>query len=367
MALGVIFWMEQTIISSEKIVDELNILEQSLFAKHWTDHSRASFIYAVSNTANSLKKVKELLEEIRKGHEIEPLSEHDLQKHISELEKLIGVLEQNHSLEVSRIKRAKEKGIEFLADDITNPEQYSFLEQKVLGFILKTRFLVERLSLVQRKEMQEGTVIGKSTKKVLELLEEKEKEVQELRKKYEEIKNRHFMARLEEKTSNDLEKELYLLAKKTEGEQKYLESSIESFRKGVEQVQQAFVITREKFLALEELNRKSWEMVSELTTTLKKERDYAKRIVLDIENETIKLRNAYSKQIISLESEKVQAKIHAQHEQKEKAALLKTQLLEKEELAKSLKEIIAAKDKHIEKLEKKAEKKKAKTIPRKTM
>lgn len=341
--------MNQSLLISEKIIEAINLLQERLYAKHWSEHSRASFIYSLANTINSLNEIKEMLAETRQEFYKEGKNTAEIDAHLKELEKLASLLEQNSKLEQLRAQKAKEKNIELLSDNITNSELYSSLEQKILGFVLKTRFLAERLSIVERKDKKEHA--GKASKKVLELLDEKENELHELRKKYEEIKNRHYMARLEEKSSNDLEKDTQVLSKKIEGEIRLLESSIEFIKKSLEQATHSYAVLKEKFGAVEGLLAELSEKNLELCTTLKKERDYAKRIVLDIEHETMRLRNNYSRQVLSLEEEKALAKKEAQENEQKKTTLIAKELREKDELIKNLKEIIHAKEKYVQKLE----------------
>ncbi len=343
--------MAQAIIISEKVIEAVNSLQDRLYAKHWGEHSRASFIYSLVHSIHSLEEIKQLLDEAKTQFGKEGKNVSGLPEHIKELENLITVLDRNNKLEQTRVQTAREKGIELLADDLTNPDLYSSLEQKVLAFVLKTRFLVERLSILERKEFGEGTTLGKSPKKVLDLLEEKENEFQALKKKYEEIRHSSHLARLEENTSHDLEKDINILARKMEGEQRMLELSLDSYRKITEQFQQSYIFMREKYRSIEEASSQLAAKTIDLTTILKKERDYAKRIVLDIENETLKLRNNYSKQILSLEEEKTRARAEAEVESRKKLHSITSKLDEKDELIKNLKEIILSKEKLIQKLE----------------
>lgn len=343
--------MAHAMVVSEKIIDNVDKLQEKLNAKQWKDHSRASFIYSSINTIHSLEQIKGLLNEAAVVFEKEGKSLAGLDTHMREIDSIIQVLERNREIEQNMAKKTASSGIGLIADNITNTENYSTLEQKVLAVLLKTRFLVERLSILERRETTPEYTAAKGAKKILELLDEKEKEIQSLRGKYEEIRKHSYLARVEENTSSDLEKDINLLSRRLGEEQKLLQVSLESHRRAMEQLEQTHSLILEKHRALEELEMQLGAKMIDLSTTLKKERDYAKRIVLDIENETLKLRNAYSRQILSLEEEKTNAHTQAQEDFRKKISFLSKQLAEKQELVESLKEMISAKDKYIQKIE----------------
>ena len=343
--------MAHAMAASEKIIDTVDKLHEKMNAKQWRDHSRASFIYASINTIHTLEQIKGMLNEAAVVFEKEGKSFAGLDTHMREIDSTVQVLERNREIEQNMAKKTSAIGIGLIADEITNTENYSALEQKVLAVLLKTRFLVERLSILERRETTPEYAASKGTKKILELLEEKEKEIQVLREKYEEIRKHSYLARIEENTSHDLEKDINLLSRRLGEEQKLLQVSLESHRRAMEQLEQTHSLILDKHRSLEELEMQLGAKMIDLSTTLKKERDYAKRIVLDIENETLKLRNAYSRQILSLEEEKTNARNQAQEDFKKKISFLSKQLAEKQELIDSLKEIISSKDKYIQKLE----------------
>lgn len=342
--------MAHAIVISEKVIEAVNALQDRLYAKHWGEHSRASFVYSVIHTVHALEEINELLLEAKSQLEKEGRNVSGLQEHLRELQSITVLLDRNQKLEQARVQKAKDRGIAMLADDIVNPELYSSLEQRVLGFVLKTRFLVERLSIMERKEQGEQAIVTRSTKKVLDLLDEKEKELQELRKKHDELRKHSYLARIEEHSSIDIETEINELAKKMEGEQRVLETSLESFRRTTEQLQHAYSLMREKFRTTEEISSKLSTKTTELASVLKKERDYAKRIVLDIENETLRLRNAYSSQILSIEEGKALNRKEAEEKTSQKVSGLQKELHEQQELAKQLKESLLEKEKEIQKL-----------------
>ena len=93
------------------------------------------------------------------------------------------------------------------------------------------------------------------------------------------------------------------------------------------------------------------EKTSELIAMLKKERDYAKKIVLDIEHETLQLRSTYSKELLNLEEEKARAKNDAYDKFREKSVRQDAELNEKKELIGHMREAVEAKEEKIRLLE----------------
>ena len=105
---------------------------------------------------------------------------------------------------------------------------------------------------------------------------------------------------------------------------------------------------------LEELQRyfdEFCEKSAELTLLLKKERDFAKKLVLDMEAEVLELRNTYSKELLNLEEAKLKARKDAERELMQRIRKLEDELLAKEELLKHFRDLAKSKDAEARELE----------------
>jgi len=187
-------------VLSEKTIEATQMLSERISAKQWSDFSRTSFVFNTTQTINALEDIAVLFEEIGVEIEKDGFSEKiEVGGHLREINALILILQRNNDLESGKIQRAREKGIEMLAENVISPDQYSSLEQQVLGSLLKSRYLLERINIHNRKENSIPFMGSKSTKDVLDLLNEKENELQSIKEKYEKLKNTGLIARVAEK------------------------------------------------------------------------------------------------------------------------------------------------------------------------
>ena len=196
--------MAELVVLSAKAMEAVDALQERLSAKQWGELSRTSFVYNTAQTINALEDLAVLFEEMHAQLQKEGGGDTtELKQHQTNIKSLITLLSRNKEMEEARISKAKEKGIELLAENVAPPEQYSSLEQKVFSTALKTRYIIERINIQTRKQENSRFMGTKSTKNVLDLLGEKENELQVLREKFDELRNTETIARLAEDTPAD--------------------------------------------------------------------------------------------------------------------------------------------------------------------
>src|SRR3989344_2503792 len=154
-----------------------------------------------------------------------------------------------------------------------------------------------------------------------------------------------------EESAADIEKELNELSAKLSAEDSLLEEGVSSCRKQLEQLSVRQAELSGKTRNIREMQARPSEKTAELVTMLKKERDYAKKIVLDIEHETLQLQNTYSNELLNLEEEKIRAKNDAYEKFKERVGRQDAELNEKKELIRHLREAVEAREHRIRALE----------------
>jgi hypothetical protein len=147
------------------------------------------------------------------------------------------------------------------------------------------------------------------------------------------------MGLIEESTSVDLETDLAGLEKTIAANNAAFEQHISNAARQVEQMQSSFLAAKEKFSEVKEILDRHSSKNTELLKILKKERDYAKKILLDVENETMQLRNSYTKELLNLQEAKLAAKKEAEEKLGKKIVLLQKELAEKNDLLKRFKGI----------------------------
>ncbi len=342
--------MTETLLICGKIVDMVDALQNRIDGKDWKDYSRTSFIYNLASTIHELEEIALNLEFVRNEfHHRAYTNAPEISKHMKEINSLIAFLKRNRKLEEDRIERAMERGTD-LEELVQAPDLYSSLEQKVLSLLLKTRYLIERLGVFARKH--EGKPIeSKAHRTLLELIDAKEEELQKVKEKYSELKSRSFWGKLEEGNSSDLENDLVELERKLGASNSLVEESLRMHKRQTENLIASQEDLEGRVSELEEIVSQYQRKSSELIASLKKERDYAKKIVLETEHETLKLRNTYSKELLNLEQEKISVREQARGELKGKLAKMKRDLVEKKDLVERFKKMVDDRENKIGKLE----------------
>ncbi|MDD5148152.1 MAG: hypothetical protein PHH08_01675, partial [Candidatus ainarchaeum sp.] len=321
---------------------------------NWGDFDRIVFANALEKSISGLEEIQKILLKIREGTEKNGFhSAPDCSEAITDFEKTLIVLKRNLELEQAKKSRAQEVNI--LHKD-SNPELYASLQHKILSLLLKTRYLNERLSIFARKQNSSPLPEKSTGKQIMELLEKKEEELQDLREKYSSIRRKSHLGLLEEKTSIDLETDILGFEKTIAANNSVFEQNIANAARQLEQIQSSFLAAKERFAGIKEILDNYSAKSSELLKILKKERDYAKKILLDVENETMQLRGSYTRELLNLEEAKLAAKKEAEEKLGKRIRVLQKELFETQDLLKRFKNIAEEKMAKEKKLEEEVKK-----------
>tara|TARA_Y100000310_G_scaffold327376_1_gene393646 strand:- start:14387 stop:15547 length:1161 start_codon:yes stop_codon:yes gene_type:complete len=335
----------------EKIEDEITEVRGKASGKPWGAFSRRAFIYNLETVVPGLEELHSLFQLAR--NEIEKKAEanrFDVGSHLKELNQLITVLKRNKELEHARVEKAKRQNIHEMADTITVPELYSDLEQKTLGILLKSNYLVERIRVFERKHEPIMKTKG-AQRNVLDILEKREDELADLRKKYEETRKNSFLGLVEKESSIETEAELNKLSRSLEGKTALMKKAFEDMREDFESYQRKMQEAESKINSVEEIESQITGKTFELITMLKKERDYVKKVLIEIEQDTIQLRNTYSKELLGLQEEKINLKNSLEEKYEKETKELKAELHEKNKLIHHFQETVSRKEKKLHSLE----------------
>jgi predicted nucleic acid-binding Zn-ribbon protein len=332
---------------ANEVLLKINDLNEFLSRINWKQLDRKTFMRSLSDSIEKVEELqnllKKLMERIEKSYSID---KPDLKPLIEEFNKTLTVLRRNLLMEESK----KDLDEPFLKTQIVVPELYSSISEKINNLLLRARYAMERVYLHAKEEKISPLTEKSTAKQIMQLLKAKEKELQELKEKYEDLKHHAFMAKVGEKDSAEVEKELNNIAKKFETELNFALHDLNNFNKKIEKLSESFLELKNKSSKLEEIFSKFSEKLSDLTVLLKKERDFAKKTLLDIEHETLRLRSAYSREILNLHESKLKAREEAVKEVNKKLMALEKEVIEKNALIDRLQKMVAERDKKIEKL-----------------
>jgi hypothetical protein len=244
-----------------------------------------------------------------------------------------------------------------LAEQLCLPEkfseQYSSLEQRVQTQLLKTRYLVERLQLLAKKSDLTPIQEKSTARNLLDLLKAKENEIESLKEKYGNARKQALTGITELADSATIEDEMNALARKMEVQQNDLEKAYFGNEKGLETMQAANILLRKEVREMQQVFVNYLAKTLELVTLLKKERDYAQKIFMETEHETMQLRSSYSKELLGLQEQKVSLKKEA--EEKFVARMRKTENenQQQQQLISQLQSMLQLREKKLEEFEEK--------------
>jgi hypothetical protein len=328
-----------------ELTEEIDLISKRVQAKDWKEFTPKTFHLNLTRTLEEFEKIHKILEKLNSWMKAKGFSDSiELQKQLNSVEMLEKFLEKQIELEEKKSVKLNEFELKEVLSE-NQKELYSSIENKVLNEMLKLRYFIER-ALIHLKRRNTPLKFESSGKQILLLLEQKEKELQELQEKYSQLKldKRSFM--MQEKNSAELEKQLNETIINAEKETSILKEKINETQKKLNEAVNENEFIQKKINYLEELNSGMHLKAMELIAEIKKERDYSRKTAVETEHETIKLRNLYSKQLLELEKEKFNAKKEAEQEfEKNKTKLIK-ELKEKNELIKRLEKIIDSKEKN---------------------
>lgn len=314
--------------------------------KAWSEHSRQGIVAVLEQSLEKLEALKSLLEKIQKGLGAEEGA--GIKEHLLEMEKQLAVLKRN--LEFERSKKSSQ-------DDLLKQgepkEQYAALEQIVQALLLRTRYILERVQLRANKQLLLPGQEKSTARNLIDLLERKESEIQELKQKYSDARKRALTGVSELADSATVEQEMNMLARKLEVQQNDLEKAYFESRKSMEAMQRSNMVLRKEVMSLQQLFANYFSKNFELITLLKKERDFAKKIVMDIEHETLQLRSAYSRELLSLEEAKVAAKREAEERFLGRLKKLERECEQKQQLTGQLQGMLQDREKKLSEIEEK--------------
>lgn len=337
-----------------EISERINELQKSISQHSWRNASRNVFVNALEKSVTELAELQELFSETEEHLNKDPKEGRpDLKPFLKEIEKLLDVLEKNLRFEKQR-KNKPETVNELEKEEI--PDLYADLEQRVLGTLLKARYSLERLTIFLRKQGLTPITERTGTRQVMSILEKKENEIQELREKYEDVRKKSYLGYLEEETVADLEHEMQELSRKMTLSADELGKSISFHKSQIEYIENSYAELKQKLDSLEETFFAYSEKSEELIKDLKKERDYAKKVVLDVEHETLQLRNTYTNELLTMQESRLAARKEAEKNFHTELKKLEKQLAEQTDLTKHFKKITEDKLKKEHDLEEKVKK-----------
>ncbi len=288
----------------EECINEINTLHTNVARTNWAQINRQGFVFELEQNTIRIKNIYSKIDSINR--EIKMLIEKnspEFGSFLTELSREIIVFEANISMEKS--KKIRQELINE-TESIEVPELYFSIQQKILTISLKMRYNIDkaRTFLIARKtpSMQKGS----TAKGLLETLQRKEEELEEIKQKHNELKRKTYFGNVSEKSIAETESELNELDKKLFEAINETKKSLKTHFAQISYVEGSFTQLKKEVEELETNHTTFAQKTMELIKELKKERDYARTIALEVEQDTLHKRSEYTKQLMGLEEKKVE-------------------------------------------------------------
>ncbi len=314
---------KKTPLESQKPAERLVSIEQMLAGVREIG-AKLSMLETASESENAKVETKKIGEEL------------------AGLEKF---LKRNINFEQQKLARPKQNGF---FDEPADPGVYAGVEERISSVSMKLWYLLEKALIGLKANEPQFQMHGNSN--FLEIIRAREAELEEYKKKYNDLLSQGLSARIAGDTSVELEEAVQSYAGRIGGSTAKLHESLVQTAKKIEDAQKAHAETSQRANALEHILQGYTPKTAELAALLKKEKEQMQKTFTDMNAETARLRAMYSKKIMDLEEDKANAMKEARQRFEEKHREVMLELKQKDEFLGHSKQVVEEKEARIRKL-----------------
>lgn len=328
-------------------------LASLLREQEWHSLDRQGFERMCHTAIQELKEIKRGSDQLEKWLAFETFeNEKEFQKKNREITVLIQKLEKNLEFEQKK-SASKLTDFDFLPDSKQYNEQFSALQHQAATVLLQTNYLIEKLLLETKKESLAPVNDKTTSQNLLELLRQRENELQETKKNLSQAKRHSLLGSHAVEGTVELEEELQKTNQKIAVQQHQLEESMKLHSSSTEKMFQTSNQLRQEMDSLQQTVWNHFQKSQELLTQLKKERDFARQLALDTEMETLGLRSQYSRELLSMQEKIAATRTKARQEFEERMQKMEKELEHKNQMLSHFKETVNTQNKKIGELQEK--------------
>jgi len=284
-------------------ISNINSLHDAVARTNWAQLNRQGFVFELQQSTKKIKDIYLQMGEINR--ELKLLLEKntpELDSVLSEVARELTVLDANISMEQKKKLRSElvnEK------ESLEVPDLYSSLQQKLLSLALKMRYNADKARNFLLARKTPFVKKGSTAKNLLEALQSREEELNELKQKNIELKRKTFFGTTSaDKSISEIEVELNEMDKRLDDTVNETKKSLKTHFAQINYVEGSFVQLKTRVEEIDGIHSAFTKKSIELIRELKKERDFAKNLALEIEHETMRSRSEYTKQVLEIEDKK---------------------------------------------------------------
>ncbi|MEK6973224.1 MAG: hypothetical protein AABW72_04255 [archaeon] len=333
------------LINIRRASQSLDLLDGAIRNKGWADLNREQLVEELKKVEAECSRFSdELKKAVEKTKEHGSIDHINLDEYFKELNKTLEILKRNIEME-EKVTETTKFHIANVYEKESIPELYNELQQRMFSVLLKGRFILERLEIAAQKHDNSQLEKKPLARRLLDTLEEKDNELNKVREEYEQLRVKSFLGLVKERTVAELESTL----NENNAE---LERRIADFDNRYRMIIQKVIMIQKELIHLsrdknvmEHLLSKYMRNSREVILELKKERDYANKVLMEIENDTSKIREKYMSNLLNIDKEKIAIKEEVGQNYEQRINVLRQRLIEKDELIEHLRKIATRKEK----------------------
>jgi uncharacterized coiled-coil protein SlyX len=353
--------MSEAILLLDQLQDELHTFK-SLPLIPWTQANRAQLVERLKQWDTHTKQVRELLNLLQLEQLKTPaLKDVDVREAETFVKKNHDVLERNLQFEKDKTNRKID-----LTEKVTTPALGAELENRLHRQWMVLQRVHEHFHIALRKSMNDSQPVKGMEGDLFSLIRTKDDEINKVKQERDQLKREKYFGPNEKYSLTEMENELQELLQQFAVEKHGLFDHLESGKKKLDEYANYHMHLENKTKKLEHLVHELTKKHVGILTLLKKERDFARKLALDLETETATLRALYSKELLSLEDTKHSIKKEIEEKHAQRIMQLEKRANDQESLIKELDALVREKERQLSRMENKSplEKKPNETLSR---
>ncbi|MEK6902095.1 MAG: hypothetical protein AABX02_00710 [archaeon] len=334
--------MSEAPLILDQLYDELNQFK-SLPLIPWQNATRTQLLERLKEWHTHTRRSKELLNLLQMEQLKTPaLKDVDLREAETHLRKSEEILQRN--IEFEKDKNARKID---LTEKITTPAMGAELEARMHRQWLALQRVQEHARIVLRKALGDVSPSRGTEGDLFKLIRTKEEEIQTIKKERDQLKREKYFGPTEKFSLTEMENDLQELLQQFAIEKHAVLDHLTEGKKKLDEYTNHHMHLENKTKKLEHLVHELTKKHVTIASVLKKERDFARKLTLEMESETASMRALYSKELLSLEDTKYGHKKETEERSLHKMALLEKRTTEQEALIKELDSLVREKERQI--------------------
>ncbi len=291
--------MSDALLALEQLDEELKRVK-ALPLVPWHSASRGMLVSRLEEWRAHTRQAKELLKLLQleqlKNPELKGISLQEVEKTLTQNET---ILTRNIAFEEDKKSRKIDLG-----EKLHVPELGTDLENKIHRQWLSLHRVREQVTIQLRRADGMETGAKELEERLFGMLKTKEEELNVLKRERDQLKRDKFFGANEGRSLTEMENELQELLQQFAVEKHAVFDQLEQSKKKLDEFSLHHAHVGERTKKLEHLVHELTKRHVDVLSSLKKERDFARKLALDLETETAQLRALYSKELLTLEEKK---------------------------------------------------------------